>query len=97
MANPAAVIGEWYRRPAGESFEVVAIDPDDRTIEIQYFDGTVEEIDLDDWFEEPIEATEAPEDVRNGPSSDRTARARVPEPPTAQPPQAPARNGVGAI
>ena len=62
MANPAAVIGEWYRRPAGESFEVVAIDPDDRTIEIQYFDGTVEEIDLDDWFEEPIEATEAPED-----------------------------------
>jgi hypothetical protein len=62
MANPAPVIGEWYRRPEGESFEVVAIDPDDRTIEIQYFDGTVEEIDLDDWYEEPIEATEAPED-----------------------------------
>jgi hypothetical protein len=62
MANPAAVIGEWYRRPGGDSFEVVAIDRDDRTIEIQYFDGTIEEIELDDWFEETIESTEPPED-----------------------------------
>ena len=36
--------------------------PDDRTIEIQYFDGTIEEIDLDDWLEDEIEATEPPED-----------------------------------
>jgi hypothetical protein len=62
MANPAAVIGEWYRRPGGDSFEVVAIDGDDRTIEIQYFDGTIEEIELDDWLEETIESTEPPED-----------------------------------
>jgi hypothetical protein len=62
MANPAPVIGEWYRRTGGDSFEVVAIDPDDRTIEIQYFDGTIEELELSDWFEEPIEATEPPED-----------------------------------
>jgi hypothetical protein len=46
--NPAPVIGEWYRRPGGETFEVVAIDPDDRTIEIQYFDGTVEELELEE-------------------------------------------------
>ena len=52
MANPAPVIGEWYRRTGGDSFEVVAIDPDDRTIEIQYFDGTIEEIDLDEWLED---------------------------------------------
>jgi hypothetical protein len=62
MANPAPVIGEWYRRPGGESFEVVAIDPDDRTIEIQYFDGTIEELELDDWVEDSIEASEPPED-----------------------------------
>ena len=62
MANPAPVIGEWFRRTGGDSFEVVAIDPDDRTIEIQYFDGTIEELEFADWFEEPIEATEAPED-----------------------------------
>jgi hypothetical protein len=57
MANPAPVIGEWYRRTAGDSFEVVAIDRDD-----QYFDGTIAEIEFDEWLEEPIEATEPPED-----------------------------------
>jgi hypothetical protein len=62
MANPAPVIGNWYRRTGGESFEVVAIDRDDRTIEIQYFDGTIEEMEIDDWLEEQIEATEPPED-----------------------------------
>ena len=62
MANPNPVIGEWYRRPGGDTFEVVAIDPDDRTIEIQYFDGTVEELELEQWFEDEIEVTEPPED-----------------------------------
>ena len=62
MANPAPVIGQWYRHPGGDAFEVVAIDADDHTIEIQYFDGTVEELDVEEWFEEAIEATEASED-----------------------------------
>jgi hypothetical protein len=62
MVNPAPVVGDWYCRPSGETFEVVALDADDRTIEIQYFDGTVEELDLAQWLEETIEATEAPED-----------------------------------
>jgi hypothetical protein len=62
MTNPAPVIGEWYRHPEGETFEVVALDPDDRTIEIQYFDGTVEELDIDEWRADSIERAEAPED-----------------------------------
>ena len=62
MANPAPVIGNWYRRTGGESFEVVAIDRDDRTIEIQYFDGTIAEVEFDDWLEDQVEATEPPED-----------------------------------
>jgi hypothetical protein len=62
MSNPAPVVGQWYARPGGDSFEVVAIDRDDGTIEIQYFDGTIEEIDFDGWREEQIEAAEAPED-----------------------------------
>ncbi len=44
-----ADIGEWYRARGGELLEVVAIDEDDGTIEVQYFDGTVEELDLADW------------------------------------------------
>ena len=62
MTKPAPVIGEWYRRPGGESFEVVAIDRDDRTIEIQYFDGTVEELEPEEWYEAGIETGDAPED-----------------------------------
>jgi len=62
MAKPAPVIGEWFRRTGGDSFEVVAIDRDDHTIEIQYFDGTVEEMELDEWREAEIESCEAPED-----------------------------------
>ncbi|MDE2306637.1 MAG: hypothetical protein KGL34_13835 [Gammaproteobacteria bacterium] len=64
LAKP--VVGEWYRDGAGETFEVVAIDEDDRTIEIQYFDGSVTEMDFDAWNEQMIEGSietaEAPED-----------------------------------
>jgi hypothetical protein len=62
MANPAPVVGKWYARPGGDSFEVVAFDPDDGTIEIQYFDGTIEELDTDEWHEERIDTAEPPED-----------------------------------
>jgi hypothetical protein len=50
----------------GQLFEVVAVDDDDGTIELQYFDGTVEEMDVEDWEaqwdEGGLEAAEAPED-----------------------------------
>jgi hypothetical protein len=59
-------IGAWYRIRGGESFEVVAIDEDDGTIEMQSFDGTVEEMDIEDWEAQrasgEIENAEAPED-----------------------------------
>jgi hypothetical protein len=59
-------IGEWYQVRDGELLEVVAIDEDDGTIEVQYFDGTVEEMDLEDWCTQRangnIEDAEPPED-----------------------------------
>lgn len=42
-------IGGWYSIRGGDQFEVVAVDEDDGTIEVQYFDGTVEELDMSDW------------------------------------------------
>ncbi|MDH5622747.1 MAG: hypothetical protein OEY74_11755 [Gammaproteobacteria bacterium] len=42
-------VGEWYRRPSGTVFEVVAVDEEDGTIEIQQFDGTIGEIDIENW------------------------------------------------
>ncbi|HUJ53965.1 MAG TPA: DUF6763 family protein [Steroidobacteraceae bacterium] len=66
MATPQPGIGDWYRLNGGALFEVVALDDDDGTIEIQYFDGTVEEMDIEDWEAQwedgALEAAEAPED-----------------------------------
>jgi hypothetical protein len=60
------IVGEWYRGGTNELFEVVAIDDQDQTIEIQFFDGTVAEMDFDAWNEqlldELIETAGAPED-----------------------------------
>jgi hypothetical protein len=66
MATQQPGIGDWYRLNGGALFEVVALDDDDGTIEIQYFDGTVEEMDIEDWEaqwdEGALESAEAPED-----------------------------------
>lgn len=49
MAFPNPSVGDWYRLRGGVPFEVVAVDDDDGTVEVQYVDDTVEEIDLPDW------------------------------------------------
>ncbi len=56
-------VAQWYRHlDKGQQFYVTAIDDRDGTVEIQHFDGDVEEMDLDDWRELEIEAIEPPED-----------------------------------
>ncbi|HUY83315.1 MAG TPA: DUF6763 family protein [Steroidobacteraceae bacterium] len=64
LAKP--VVAQWYRDAAGDLFEIVAIDEADQTIEIQYFDGSVTEIEFESWSEQmlegSIETAETPED-----------------------------------
>lgn len=66
MPVPQPAIGEWYRVNGEQLFEVVAVDEDAGTVEVQYFDGTLEEFDLEDWNEQwkggALESAEAPED-----------------------------------
>ena len=62
MAIQYPVIGHWFRRPNGTLFEVVAIDEDDATVEIQQFDGTIDEVDIDRWPELLLMEVSAPED-----------------------------------
>ena len=59
---PYPKVGEWYKHPSGALFEVVAVDEDDGTIDVQHFDGTVEEHDMDAWMDAGYELAEAPED-----------------------------------
>ncbi len=62
MPLPIPAIGDWYQAPGGTSFEVVAVDDDDGTIDIQHFDGTIEELDFDAWEESAFVPTDPPED-----------------------------------
>ena len=55
-------IGQWYRRANGTIFEVVAVDEQAGTFEIQQFDGTVDETDLESWLEWSAVEISAPED-----------------------------------
>lgn len=61
--HPEPLIGQWYRSIEDERiFEVVAIDENESTIEIQYFESEIGEIDLDTWYEIPLESIAEPED-----------------------------------
>jgi len=55
-------IGDWFKNTNGDSFEVVARDESDETIELQYFDGTIEELDRETWEEMHPDPIEPPED-----------------------------------
>lgn len=57
------VVGNWYlHRDKGAIFQVVALDEGAGTIEIQEFDGGIDELDLEDWRAFTIEAAAPPED-----------------------------------
>lgn len=62
MAVAFPVVGKWFRRPNGSMFEVVAVDEEDHTIELQHFDGTLEEVDLESWADLLTVEVAAPED-----------------------------------
>ena len=62
IPGPDPAVGRWYRRSNGQLFEVVAVDEYDHTIELQFFDGTIDEIDEESWSKLLIERVAAPED-----------------------------------
>lgn len=67
-----AAVGDWFTTPLREErFEIVAIDNDAATIEIQYYDGTVEEIDFESWPQLEAEAIDQPEDWTGAFDADR--------------------------
>jgi len=55
-------LGDWYKSITSDRFEIVALDDDASTMEVQYFDGAIEEIDFDTWSEMEIVQIEPPED-----------------------------------
>jgi hypothetical protein len=57
------IVNQWYRHlDKGQQFQVTAFDEDEGTVEIQHFDGDVEELDLENWYQLEIEPIAPPED-----------------------------------
>ena len=55
-------IDEWYAHlDKGQRFYVIAIDDEENTVEIQHFDGDIEELSLDEWRNLNIELSVEPE------------------------------------
>nr|WP_010130556.1 DUF6763 family protein [Microbulbifer agarilyticus] len=64
MARIAPEIGSWFENfGTGDLFEVVAVDHPSRTIEIQYLDGSIDEIEFQSWPSLPVIGAAAPEDA----------------------------------
>ncbi len=56
------IVDNWYYHlDKGQRFYVVAVDQDAGVVEIQHFDGDLEEISLDNWYDMDIALSEAPE------------------------------------
>lgn len=55
-------IGSWFKTNNGDKFEVVAHDLDEGVVGVQFYDGTVEEYDLDDLEELEVKPIAPPED-----------------------------------
>ncbi len=63
-------VGQWYRHlDKGEVFQVVGLDEKSGTVEIQTFDGDLDEIDAEAWDEMLLAPAEPPEDW-TGPMDD---------------------------
>lgn len=56
------IVDSWYCcLDKGQRFFVVAVDENAQTVEIQHFDGDVDEIDISTWYQLEIDVCEPPE------------------------------------
>ena len=63
MPNEAdPIVLTWYQHlDKGQQFRVVALDISNSLVEIQYFDGDLDEIDMEEWKDLDVEPIEPPE------------------------------------
>jgi hypothetical protein len=56
------IIDQWYAHlDKGQRFFVVDVDDDEKMVEIQHFDGDLEELSFAEWHNLKIELSEEPE------------------------------------
>jgi len=57
-----AIINTWYKLPDEGIFRVISVEPDEDYIEIQFSDGTHEDIDMETWDKLGAEKTDPSEE-----------------------------------
>jgi len=57
------LVGAVYEDSEGRSFQVVGFDENEATVKLRYDDESVEEIDLDAWYEMDLEMISSPEEA----------------------------------
>ncbi len=62
MSAARPEVGAWYQTAEGNYLEVVAQDLEDGTVEVQFYDGAVEEYDSESWETLRLRPAEPPED-----------------------------------
>lgn len=62
MKTLIPTVGQWYTNRSGAAFEVVAVDDENNAIDIQFVDGTVDELDDDRWSKSTVEEIDIPND-----------------------------------
>jgi len=56
------VKGQWYENVEDEeTLRVLAVDEDAEIVEVEYLDGEIEELDLEEWREFDLELIDEPE------------------------------------
>lgn len=57
------LVGQWYKDlDSGDLFQVVAVDERSGTVDIQDFEGGLDEFELDEWLHHSLEQAAPPED-----------------------------------
>ena len=55
-------VHQWYAHlDKGQRYYVTAINEEENTVDVQHFDGDIEELSLDEWRDLEIELSEEPE------------------------------------
>jgi hypothetical protein len=62
MQATTPISGQWYaRKDTGQKFEVISVDGG--VIEIQDYEGALDEMEMDDWMAEEFDLSDPPEDL----------------------------------
>jgi len=60
--QPIPNVGEWYQSIYSDPFRVVAVDEETETLDVQFIDGDVEELEFDTLKELHLRSIGPPED-----------------------------------